>query len=178
MKITDFDYRLPKELIAQIPSDKRENSRLLIVNKGKIEHRRFFDLIEYLKKGDVLVLNEAKVSKARLNGKKESGSKVELIIEKRIGKIYSCRINGRNIRKGNILSFSNGLKGKVVEREGALSYVIFNKRIRGLNLPLPPYIKKKPDDHGRYQTVFSKKKKEASQLRLQDCISQDNYLKG
>ncbi|MFH1316832.1 MAG: tRNA preQ1(34) S-adenosylmethionine ribosyltransferase-isomerase QueA [Candidatus Woesearchaeota archaeon] len=157
MKITDFDYRLPKELIAQNPSNKREKSRLLVMNKGKIEHMKFFNLIDYLRKGDVLVLNEAKVSKARLNGKKESGSKVELIIEKRIEKIYSCRINGRNIRKGNILSFSNGLKGKVVEREGALSSVIFNKKIKGLNLPLPPYIKKKPKDYGRYQTVFSKK---------------------
>ena len=111
MKISDFDYYLPEELIAQKPADRRECSRLLVVHRdtGKIEHRHFYDIIDYLKAGDCLVLNNSKVLPARLYGVKEkTGAKVEFLLIKRIeGDTWETMVRpGRKLKPGDIVVFS------------------------------------------------------------------------
>ena len=95
MKLSDFDYNLPKKYIAQKPKVPRDHSKLMIVN-SLIEHKRFYNIIDYLQKGDVLVVNETKVIPAKLVGRKETGSPAELIIEEDLGKKCICRIKTRN----------------------------------------------------------------------------------
>ena len=106
MKLSDFDYNLPEERIAQKPVSPRDSSRLMVVSDS-IEHRKFTDVVDYLNKGDVLVLNETKVIHAKLVGKKETGGKVELIISKYDGKICQCRIKTKNPKLGNKLEWDS-----------------------------------------------------------------------
>lgn len=130
MELSDFDYELPKELIAQKPVSPRDNSRLLVLGK-KIEHKHFYDIVDYLKKGDVLVINETKVIPARLIGKKSTGSKVELIVEKIIedNKAF-CRIKTKKPRVNNELIFGK-YKAKIINLEKDVFTVEFNEKLGG-----------------------------------------------
>lgn len=171
MKISDFDYYLPEELIAQKPADRRECSRLLVVHRdtGKIEHRHFYDIIDYLKAGDCLVLNNSKVLPARLYGVKEkTGAKVEFLLIKRIeGDTWETMVRpGRKLKPGDIVVFSQepllkatikdfGTDGTRIvdfEYDG-----VFMERLEEIgSMPLPPYIERSSDseDRDRYQTVY------------------------
>jgi len=172
MKITDFDYALPEELIAQAPLEPRDASRLFVVPAaGPFEHRAIADLPELLAPGDLLVLNDTRVIPARLLGKKESGGKVELLLCEPLagGLGRSWRAMGqasKPIRAGARLSFE-GLTATVEAAEGEGFYRVTLDRegealeaalARAGSLPLPPYIKRAPDaqDRERYQTVVAR----------------------
>ena len=169
MKVTDFDYDLPKELIAQTPIEKRDESRLMVLDRSKqtIEHRKFKDIVEYLKPGDVLVRNNTKVIPARLYGRKETGAHVEFLLLNNIeGDIWECIVRpGNKLHVGAKVSFGDGLlKAEVLEtmeggtRKVKFSYDgIFNEILDKIGLmPLPPYIHEALKDNDRYQTVYAK----------------------
>lgn len=173
MHINDFDYELPKELIAQTPSETRDGCRLMVVHRkdGSIEHRHFYDILEYLKPDDCLVLNNSKVLPARLFGVKEgTGAKIEFLLIKRIeGDTWETMVRpGKRLKIGDSVSFSDeklfratvknyGEDGtRIVEfqYEG-----IFMERLEELGeMPLPPYIEREnnSEDKDRYQTVYCK----------------------
>lgn len=168
--VRQFDFDLPEELIAQSPSKIRDHSKLMVLNKKEktIEHRHFYDILSYLKKGDVLVRNNSKVIPARLFGVKEqTNAHVEVLLLKDTGNnVYECLCgNAKVIKLGTIIKFGNGeLKAECIEvrdegirimkliYEGIL-FEILDKL--GL-MPLPPYIKKQCEDNSRYQTVYAK----------------------
>ena len=167
MKLSEFDFILPEELIAQHPTQKREESRLLILHKNtnKIEHKHFYDIIDYLKPGDVLVRNNSKVIPARLYGtKKDTGAKVEVLILKMDGDICECLCgNAKAIKVGTIIEFSDKLFGECIERKQE-GIRIFKMHYEGIFLeilqeiglmPLPPYIHEKLKDKDRYQNVYA-----------------------
>ena len=161
MKTVDFNYELPEELIAQKPADKRDESRLMIVG-DKIKHKNFSDIINYLEKDDVLVLNETKVIEAKLVGTKVSGSPAEVILTKRIDdKTFECRIKARNPYVGIELIFDSH-KCKIIEQDYDIFVIEFDKELSKEDLkkiaviPTPPYIKEKID-YARYQTVYADK---------------------
>ena len=169
MKTSDFDYFLPEELIAQTPLKKRDSSRLMIVdrNNGDIIHKKFSDIIDYLDKGDVLVINNTKVLPARLIGEKENTKAViELLMLKNIkDDTWECLCKpARRIKVGTIVNFSDKLKAKCVEEkdEGIRVFEfiydgIFYEILSMLGeMPLPPYIHEKLKDKDRYQTVYAK----------------------
>lgn len=170
MKTEDFDYELPEHLIAQTPLQKRDASKLLVLDKetGKIEHHVFSDILEYLNEGDVLVVNDTKVIPARLYGEKEeTGAVIELLMLKDIGNdVWQCLSRpAKRVKEGTILSFGNGLlKAECVgiEDEGirfmkfhyqGILYEILDKLGE---MPLPPYIHEKLEEKDRYQTVYAK----------------------
>ncbi len=170
MKVSDFDYYLPEELIAQTPLEKRDESRLLVLDKktGEIEHKRFFDIIDYLNKGDTLVLNDTKVLPARLIGvKEETNAVIEILLLKNIeGDKWECLVKpARRIKEGTIVSFGDGkLKAKCcgVFDEGIRHFeLIYSGILLEIleelgTMPLPPYIHEKLEDQSRYQTVYAK----------------------
>ena len=170
MYTKDFDYYLPEELIAQTPIEKRDDSRLMILDKetGEIEHRHFKDIIDYLNPGDVLVLNDTKVIPARLIGTKEAtGAVIELLLLKDTGNdIWECLSKpAKRLKKDTIISFGNGeLKAQVIEKkeEGICRVqLIYNGILLEIleklgTMPLPPYIHEKLKDQSRYQTVYAK----------------------
>ena len=173
MKITDFDYNLPEELIAQKPADKRDSSRLLVVHRdsGKIEHKHFYDIINYLNPGDLMVLNNSKVLPARLFGEKEgTGAKVEFLLIKRIeGDRWETMVRpGRRLKPGDSVMFCQSplLRADIVDygadgtRIVEFEYEgIFMERLEEVgSMPLPPYIERssEEDDKDRYQTVYFK----------------------
>ena len=176
MKVSDFNFNLPEELIAQHPLEKRDGSRLMVLDKntGSIEHRSFHDVIEYLNEGDTLVLNNTRVMPARLIGEKEqTGGKIEFLLLKRIeGDKWECLAKpGKRAKVGQIFTFGGGkLKCKVVDiiEEGnrIIEFYyegIFEQVLDELGeMPLPPYITEKLDDKERYQTVYSKEKGSAA----------------
>ncbi|MBS6600809.1 MAG: tRNA preQ1(34) S-adenosylmethionine ribosyltransferase-isomerase QueA [Clostridium sp.] len=176
MKVSDFDFYLPEELIAQHPLEKRDESRLMVLDKktGKIEHKRFYDIIDYLNKGDTLVLNNTRVMPARLIGEKENtGGKIEFLLLKRVeGDKWECLAKpGKSAREGRRFTFGNGiLKAQVIEvLENGNRIVefyydgIFEQVLDSLGeMPLPPYIHEKLEDKERYQTVYSKEKGSAA----------------
>lgn len=170
MKVSDFNYELPKELIAQHPYDKRDEARLMVLDKKKqsIEHKVFKDVVDYLNPGDCLVINNTKVIPARLYGKKDTGANVEFLLLKRIEndtweamvrpgnklKVGSKVIFGNGILKATILEVLDGGNRKVqFEYEG-----IFNEILDKVGLmPLPPYITEATkEDNKKYQTVYAK----------------------
>ncbi len=170
MNISDFDYELPEELIAQTPLVKRDSSRLLVLNKnnGEVIHEHFTNIIDYLHKGDVLVLNDTKVIPARLIGvKEETMASIELLLLKDLGDdTWECLSKpAKRLKEGTIISFGDGLlKAKVIEKfsEG-LTHVkllydgILMEILDKLGtMPLPPYIHEKLKDQNRYQTVYAK----------------------
>ena len=174
MKLSDFDYNLPSELIAQKPIRPRDHSRLLVLDKktGKIAHKHFYDLIDYLQTGDVLVLNNSKVFPARLIGKKkETGGKIEVFLLRSVRDgLWECLCGGRGARIGLAITFSKGLAGEIVKSNGNGTWEMsFNKSgdammkiINQIGLvPLPPYIKRKDNlqkgDKVNYQTVYADK---------------------
>lgn len=168
MKLSDFDFELPEQLIAQHPADKRDESRLLVLHKntGEIEHKHFYDIIDYLKPGDVLVRNNSKVIPARLYGtKKDTGAKVEVLILKIEGDICECLCgNAKAIKVGTIIEFSDKLYGECIERrqEGIRIFIMHYEGIflEVLNevgmMPTPPYIHEKLKDNNRYNNVYAK----------------------
>lgn len=176
MKASDFNFYLPEELIAQHPLEKRDTSRLMVLNKetGDIEHKHFHDIIEYLNEGDTLVLNNTRVMPARLIGEKEgTGGKIEFLLLKRIeGDRWECLAKpGKKARIGQTFTFGDGkLKCTIVDivEEGnriiEFSYEgIFEQVLDELGeMPLPPYITEKLEDKERYQTVYSKEKGSAA----------------
>ena len=176
MKASDFDFYLPEELIAQHPLEKRDESRLMVLdrNSGKIEHKKFYDIVEYLNEGDTLVLNNTRVLPARLIGEKENtGGKIEFLLLKRIDKDkWECLAKpGKSAREGRRFTFGEGrLEAEVVEvLENGNRIVeffykgIFEEVLDALGqMPLPPYIHERLEDKERYQTVYSKEEGSAA----------------
>jgi len=174
MKLSDFDYALPKELIAQYPIQKRDESRLLVLHKdtGRIEHRVFKDIAGYFKAGDLLVLNDTKVLPAKLFGRKETGGRVEILILNSIQgdtREYEILLRpARGCNVGSRIIFGGGeLKAEVARIENGRRFLKFDcnddlERIldRLGEMPLPPYIKREANDidRDRYQTVYASKK--------------------
>ena len=169
LKVADFDYELPEELIAQTPIKKRDESRLMILNRKEqtIEHKVFKDIIDYLKSGDVLVRNNTKVIPARLYGKKETGANVEFLLLKNIeGDIWESIVRpGNKLHVGAKVIFGDGiLEAKILEvmpggtRKVEFKYDgIFNEILDKIGLmPLPPYIHESLKEKDRYQTVYAK----------------------
>ena len=171
MHINDFDYELPEELIAQKPADRRDASRLLVVHRetGETEHKHFYDILEYLKEGDCLVLNNSRVLPARLYGIKEgTGAKVEFLLIKRIdGDRWETMVRpGKRLKPGDSVMFSEDplLKADIIDygndgtRIVEFSYDgIFMERLEEIgSMPLPPYIERQSEneDRDRYQTVY------------------------
>ena len=170
MKVNDFYYDLPEELIAQEPLANRHMSRLMVLDKdtGKIEHKSFIDIIQYLDEGDCLVLNDTRVIPARLLGEKEeTGGKIEFVLLKKVnGDIWEVILKpGKRAKAGARFVFGNGeLKAEVIEivdegnrlvrfeYDGVFEQVLDKVGI----MPLPPYITKRLEDSERYQTVYSK----------------------
>jgi len=167
--ISLFSYDLPEELIAQYPAERRETSRLLVADRatGGIEHRLFSDLPEYLREGDVLVLNDSRVMKARLIGEKEgTGARVELLITKELCEKYweALARPAKRLRAGDRVSFGEGFSC-IVEEKGAEGFVslLFDSEDfpgdleRYGHTPLPPYIRRddREEDAERYQTVYA-----------------------
>jgi len=160
--LKSYDFKLPEELIAQEPVEPRDHARLMVLRDG-IEHRFFYNLPEYLEKGDVLVLNDTRVIKARLHGHKSTGGKVEILILEKLGEnFYRCLVKGKKIRTGTELIFDD-IKGKVMHKEEGICDIEFSGNIMELarkrgEIPLPPYIKKKISNaEEKYQTVFARK---------------------
>ena len=170
MKVKDFYFDLPKELIAQHPLEKRDESKLMVLNKknGEVEHKVFKDIIDYLNPGDCLVLNDTRVMPARLYGDKEdSGGKMEFLLLKRYeDDIWETLVKpGKRGKVGAKFVFGNGeLKAEIVEvldngnRKVKFYYDgIFEEVLDRLGeMPLPPYIEEKLEDKERYQTVYSR----------------------
>ena len=170
MKLDEFDFELPKELIAQTPLPERDHSRLLVLNKenGDISHRHFQDIIDYLNPGDTLVLNDTKVLPARLIGvKEETNAVIEILLLKETGENTWEALTkpAKRVKVGTILSFGEGkLKAKcVAEKEEGIRLFqflyegIFLEILEELGtMPLPPYIHEQLKDQDRYQTVYAK----------------------
>lgn len=169
MKTSDFYYDLPKELIAQTPVEPRDSSRLLILgrNNGEIEHKHFYDIIEYLHEGDLLVVNDSRVLPARIFGiKEETGARVEFLLLKQISgnKWETLCKPGKKAKEGTKFTFGDGLlKATVVEVKDDGNRVVnfecdenfFAALDKIGQMPLPPYITEELKDKERYQTVYS-----------------------
>jgi len=176
LKVEDFYFDLPEELIAQHPLEKRDSSRLLVLDKktGEINHQHFGDLPDFLKKGDVLVLNDTRVIPARLLGVKEdTEGKIEfLLLNRKMLDTYECLAKpGKRARKGAKFTFGEGLlKAEVLDvLENGNRIVkffydgVFEEILDRLGeMPLPPYIKEKLEDRERYQTVYSREEGSAA----------------
>jgi S-adenosylmethionine:tRNA ribosyltransferase-isomerase len=169
MNIEEFNYELPEELIAQTPLEKRDESRLLVLDKnsGNIEHNKFNHIIDYLNKDDVLVLNDSKVIPARLYGiKEDTNAYIELLLLKGNNNVWEALVKpARRVHVNTIISFGNGkLKAKCIGEldEGIKQFELIYKGILYEildelgEMPLPPYIKQKLKDKNRYQTVYAK----------------------
>lgn len=169
MKTTDFDYNLPEELIAQHPIEKRDFSRLMVLNRqtNEIEHKHFYDLINYLNEGDTLVLNDSRVYHARLFGiKEETGAKIETFVLKPLANNeFEVMIKpSKRVKPKTKITFDENLSMEIIEKyEEGLAKVkffgcddVFAYIDEIGEVPLPPYIKEKLDDKERYQTVYSK----------------------
>lgn len=192
MKVADFDFHLPQELVAQEPLERRDESRLMVVPRhGEIEHRSFRDIIDYLASGDALVLNDTRVMKARLMGTREgTGGKVEVLLLSRVdgegkgegegkregegeaeGEIWEVLVKpGRKAMPGTRLFFGERLVAEVLDKTPAggrivrfLAHGDFDRIVEEIGrVPLPPYIKKEIADPERYQTVYADRAKQAS----------------
>jgi len=170
IKTSDFNYDLPTELIAQIPIKERDYSRLLVLDKatGEIEHKHFYDVLQYLKKGDCLVINDTKVLPARLYGvRSDTNAVIEILLLKRIDdKKWETLVKpGKKARTGAEIVFKeNLLSGKIVEVLDDGNRIIefqfegiFEEILDQLGeMPLPPYIHEKLEDKNRYQTIYAK----------------------
>ncbi|MGL5084828.1 MAG: tRNA preQ1(34) S-adenosylmethionine ribosyltransferase-isomerase QueA [Clostridium sp.] len=196
MKVSDFNFELPEELIAQHPLEKRDSSRLMVLNKetGDINHKSFHDILDYLVEGDTLVLNNTRVMPARLIGQKEeTGSKIEFLLLKRVeGDKWECLAKpGKRAKVGQRFTFGDGkLKCEVVDivEEGnrVIEFYyegIFEQVLDELGeMPLPPYITERLEDKERYQTVYSKEQGSAAAptagLHFTEQLLEDIKAKG
>ena len=176
MKLEDFDYDLPEELIAQTPLKERDSSKLLVLNKdtGEVSHHHFKDIIDYLDSGDTLVINDTKVIPARIIGEKEDTKAViELLLLKNIeGDTWECLARpAKRVKEGTIINFGNGeLKAKCnfIGEEGIRHVeLIYNGILYEIldklgTMPLPPYIHEQLEDQSRYQTVYAREEGSAA----------------
>ena len=169
MKLEEFDYVLPEELIAQTPIEKRDESRLMVLDKSQktIEHKQFKDILDFLEPGDCLVRNNTKVIPARLFGKKETGANVEFVLLKQLdGDVWESIVRpGNKLRPGAKVIFGDGLLEATIldVMEGGTRKVefkydgIFNEILDKIGLmPLPPYIHESLEEKNRYQTVYAR----------------------
>lgn len=168
MKTSDFSYDLPSELIAQHPAQKRDQSRLMLLNKktGEINHKKFYNIIDYLNNGDVLVLNDTRVMPARIFGHRpEKDESIEILLLNHKGDTWETLAKpGKKLKIGTEIIFSDELKAQVIDisEDGSrfLKFIysgIFEEILDRLGeMPLPPYIQEKLEDKERYQTVYSK----------------------
>ena len=171
MRIDEFDYHLPEELIAQHPTEQRDICRLLVMNRkdGSVSHKHFYDVIDYLNEGDCLVMNNSKVLPARLFGTKEkTGAKVEFLLTKRIeGDKWETMVRpGKRLKPGDSVAFSDNFKADILDySEDGTRIVefkydgVFMERLEELGkMPLPPYIERESEleDKDMYQTVYCK----------------------
>jgi S-adenosylmethionine:tRNA ribosyltransferase-isomerase len=169
MKTEDFNYDLPEKLIAQTPLEKRDSSRLMVVDRktNSIEHKHFTNIIDYLQKDDILVINDTKVIPARLFGtKEETNAVIEILMLKENNSIWECLCKpAKRVKVGTIIDFGQGLlKAECVsiKEEGIREFKfiydgIFYEILDKLGtMPLPPYIHEKLKDKNRYQTVYAK----------------------
>ncbi|MCI5939459.1 MAG: tRNA preQ1(34) S-adenosylmethionine ribosyltransferase-isomerase QueA [Acholeplasmataceae bacterium] len=170
MDVKDFDYELPLELIAQTPLEKRSDSKLLVLDRktGEIEHKHFYDIIDYLTPNDVLVLNNTKVMPSRIYGTKvDTNVKIEFLLLKEIKKdCYECLVKpARRVHIGTIIDFNDVMKAEIIEKQEEGMVVakflyegIFIEKLEQIGeTPLPPYIHEKLKDGSRYQTVYADK---------------------
>ena len=175
MKLSDFDYQLPKEMIAQHPVEPRDSSRLMVLDERSIEHMKFNDLPGLLRQGDLLVMNNSRVIPARIYGTKDTGGKIEVLLVRRLeDKYYECLVRGK-IKPGSDIQFRSAVtstvkdmvKGTVIERIDTHTghrYNIkfqcdgtFESHLQNIGaMPVPPYIKEQLDDNDRYQTIYSR----------------------
>lgn len=168
MKTSDFSYDLPSELIAQHPAQKRDQSRLMLLNKktGEINHKKFYNIIDYLNNGDVLVLNDTRVMPARIFGHRpKKNESIEILLLNHKGDTWETLAKpGKKLKIGTEIIFSDELKAEVIDisEDGSrfLKFIyrgIFEEILDRLGeMPLPPYIQEKLEDKERYQTVYSK----------------------
>lgn len=174
MLVTDFDYELPQELIAQHPMEPRDHSRLLVVDKesGALEHRHFYDLPDYLRPGDVLVFNDTRVIPARLHGVKDTGAHVEVfLLTRKDATDWEVLVRpGKKLQVGAKIKFSDELSCEVIEHTDFGGRVvrfaydgIFEEILDRLGeTPLPPYITAPLEDKERYQTVYNRERGSAA----------------
>lgn len=167
MKVKDFDFDLPESLIAQTPLENRTQSRLLVVDDHNLEDKHFYDIVDYLNEGDVLVLNDTRVLAARLFGfKEETGAHVEVLILKMDQDFAECLVgNAKVVKLGTEITFGDGRLKAVCTKVRDEGIRIFKFIYEGIflevldalgEMPLPPYIHEKLEDKERYQTVYSK----------------------
>jgi len=176
MNISEYDYNLPEELIAQMPADKRENSKMLVLNRldKTIEHKHFFDIVDFIDENSILVLNDTKVLPARLYGAKETGAKIEVfLLEQKENNFWSALIKpSKRVKPDTVIKISEELSVRVVQRledDGEwLVELMYNGELFEIlhkvgNIPLPPYIERKLStdelkqfDKERYQTVYAR----------------------
>ena len=165
MKLTDFDYDLPEELIAQTPLDDRAASRMLVLDKasGSVQHRRFRDIVDLLEPGDLLVTNDTRVSAVRLLGERPTGGSVEALIlaSRGDGRYVALMRPGKKLKPGAGILFDGGLVGRIVEDIGGGKKLLHidgphtDQRLREVGrMPLPPYVHTALQDPERYQTVY------------------------
>ena len=165
MKTSDFDYHLPESSIAQTPVEPRDSSRLLVLHRdtNELEHRIFRDVTDYLKPGDLLVLNQTRVIPARIFARKETGGRVELLLLRRRDALtWEALVGGKGLRVGRMVRVEDGPRAEILEiLQGSERLIKFSEPIEPYfsqvgNVPLPPYIHEKLDDPERYQTVYAK----------------------
>lgn len=176
LKLSDFDYSLPSELIAKYPSEKRDFARMLVLDKktGEIEHKHFYDFIDYLKKDDILILNNTKVIPARLLGKKETGAKIEIFLTRPLeNNLWQALIrNSKRLKTGDIVKISDELSVLIKEKkegeEGNIPEHLVELLYEGINpddvlnkfgsIPLPPYMEREATEKDKedYNTVYAK----------------------
>lgn len=169
MDLVEFNYNLPKELVAQYPIEKRDASRLLVIDRAnkKIYHKNFVDLSEHLSGGDCVILNDTKVIPARLIGKRKTGGLVDvLLLEKKNNNTYSCLIKPKRLKNGERINFTNGkFSARFIDTGTSAKKLQFecNGKLQGMIekyglMPLPPYIKRMPEklDKKTYQTIYAK----------------------
>src|SRR5688500_8029594 len=165
MKTSDFDYNLPESSIAQTPIEPRDSSRLLVLHSatGEIEHRIFREVGDYLRTGDLLVLNQTRVIPARIYARKETGGRVELLLLRRRDELtWEALVGGKGLRVGKLVKVEDGPQAEVIEiLDGSERVIKFSESIEPYfskvgNVPLPPYIHEKLSDLERYQTVYAR----------------------
>jgi S-adenosylmethionine:tRNA ribosyltransferase-isomerase len=165
MKTSDFDYNLPETSIAQIPAEPRDSSRLLVLHResAEIEHRLFRDVGDYLRTGDLLVLNQTRVIPARMYARKETGGRVELLLLRRLDALtWEALVGGKGLRVGRKVRVEAGPQAEIIQLlDGSERLIKFSEPIEPYfsnvgNVPLPPYIHEQLNDPERYQTVYAR----------------------